>query len=280
LNRSTLAARSIGYIDKYQFGRTPSFTNLQNLWSKDLAVPIDLETAHADFQSQLEKAKESTVLLSHENLLGPAFSGKGLYREAEILIGRLQQLAHPHRLRIIVCLRNQVDFFESLLVWRLMLGTDVNLPKYLAKVRSARRASWLDLLIRLEGVVGCDGLLVLPFELVYDGNQHFLKAFLSLSGVDIEGDLILAENQNSSHSEAALRIQMLAAQLLDKQDLHVLRVFLQGHFPARKYGRARMFDDALRLELRHRFSEDNRTLLERFVDRRFITDRIRSFYCE
>lgn len=278
LNRALLAGHGVSYVDKYQFGKTPAFRHLQNLWDKDLDRAVDLDAARSDFQELIGGQPGTSIVLSHENLLGRLYSGQGLYPVAERLIARLQELCHPHHLRLIVIVRNQVDFIESVYLWRTMLGSDLDIKKYLAKIGDERH-SWLDVLTRIEPTTGRSNLLVMPFEIVYGGSQDLVRAFLALAGVHVTQDVTLSDVQNPSLSDAALRIQVFAGPLLDDADRYTLRQFLQRHFPQSKYGRPVVLNDAQKASLRNRHSAANESMFERFVDAGLVSDRIRRMYC-
>jgi len=277
LNRPVLAEQGLSYIDKYQFGKTLAFTHLQNLWDKDLDRAVDADAAREDFQALVAGQMHGAVLVSHENLLGRLYSGQGLYPSAEVLLARLLHLCAPHRLRIILVLRNQVDFIESVYVWRAMLGNDLDIPKYLAKIGSEQH-SWLDVLTRIERVIPLPDLLVMPFEAVLGGSQAFVRTFLTLVGVQVAHDLPLPDGQNASLSSAALEIQSFAGRLLDKADHHTLRLFLQRHFPQSKYGRPVVLSDAQKESLRARHAAPNAQAFERFVRPDLVSDDVRRLY--
>lgn len=279
LNRDTLAAHGLTYIHKYEFGREPAFTYVQNVGEKDLDRQVSFDDARSAWQARLEGASTPTVLASHENGLGRVFaSGEPLYPVGDRLATALQQLTAPHDLRLIVVTRAQPDFIESFHAIRVMYGKAVDVPKYLAKMERTN-VSWQHLLTRLAAVVGRERLSVMPFEAVFDGSEPFLRAVLGLTGTTVDGPVVLSKERNARLSQAAMQLHACAAQFLDEDDRKKLRFFLKDNVSSEKYGRASILDEAARQAMRARYADDNARMLETFVDPRFVTDAVRRAYC-
>lgn len=217
-----------------------------------------------------ELASERRVVISHEDLLGSitSFRSGRMYPWAGDVLHELVRVVRPERLRVLLYVRRQDRFLESVYLQLIRVGESLTFEAFLAGFREPASLSWSDLAVRIEDAVDAhDGELVADyFEQINHGARQFCRDFMARAGLPRPTNLGFATQRvNRGYSEPALVIARAANPVLNGNDRRLMRRFLDEHFSNRTHPRPHLLDDDQRTELLASLADDNQAFHERYA---------------
>lgn len=210
----------------------------------------------------------NNVLVTMEDLLC-RLSVQDFYLGTEPACRYLCACLPEFDIRIILYLRKQPDYLESVYMQYVHLGRDLKFERFLKRAQGVD-LSWLRVLEDIGKTIPQDHVSVRLFESIRDrGSEAFFRDFLSLCGVEDSGAYSVSETAstgrraNRSYGEVAMKIAQRANPLLNGKEKKLLRKFLQEHFSTATHARATLLDAEQRLEISRQYAASNRAVLER-----------------
>ncbi len=213
-----------------------------------------------------KEAPHDSVFSTQELLFGLAHD-KGAANRCEAMCDIIEYLTDGFETRLIIVLRRQDTFIESLYNQQLKHGET---REFMAFVEDLPLDNY-----RWDGVVGVfaerfgpDNVTVVPFErqvLASADRANFIEAIFQALGLDMKVDISNLPIKNPSIPERALEIQRLANRLLSKDEAQSLAAHFMDNMPKQPGEKYRMFSDGARAELLQRFGQSNRRLFSTFL---------------
>ena len=263
--RERCAEAGVRVITRGEFDELTDRRHLR--WRRNGADASGL--AHA-LTGLAELADERRVVISHEDLLGSitSFRTGQMYPWAEQVLTELAGILRPRRMRVLLYVRRQDRFLESVYLQLIRVGESLTFEDFLAGFPGPTSLSWTDLATRLaRAAEACDGELVADyFEQINHGARRFCRDFMERAGLPRPTTFGFATQRvNRGYSEPALVIARAANPVLDGEDRRLLRRFLDENFSNRTHPRPQLLDDGRRHELLAALADDNHAFHERFA---------------
>jgi len=156
------------------------------------------------------KNRKHSVLFSQENFSYLAVSNK-YFSDSPSLLFIINEFKKYGPLKIILTIRRQDEFLESMYMQHVRSGSILNFNEYFEKFPTAN-LNWLRLIEKLESLIGRENLVIIPYEneVIRSGGyadifQLFLKAIDTRLNVQPTGKLILvAPSLDPKHVSTAI----------------------------------------------------------------------------
>jgi hypothetical protein len=169
---------------------------------------------------------------SYENLLGFPFQPgtAGLYPLARRNLAALAGICGEAPTKVFLSIRRPSEFVESWYLQTVHMGSSQTLDEWLAGV-DLTRLSWRPIVTAIADLFGEDGVEVVDFDLVQEGQGAYLGRFLRVLDPDFDDTVDPPTPYNRSVSGQGLRMALGAnPHLRDAAERRALRKFLQRHF--------------------------------------------------
>lgn len=248
-NRDVLRRRRIYYLSRSELN------DLVGWGKKLLTRPEALEGRIAEV---LANPWYRTVVISHENTLGPPFKeGAGhLYPRGPELAEQLARALQRWPSRAFLYIRPQDEFIESYYLQRIHQGHRQSFAEWLEQI-DLEAVSWRPVADALVEHFGAERVQVVDFGLIRQGQNAFIADFLRR--VDpanrIEPDY--RPVRNASISDKGLKIALAANKhLRNDWERKAMRTFLQKHFSNRRYPRPVLFSEEQKLRVRTTYARE------------------------
>ncbi|WP_139084228.1 hypothetical protein [Nesterenkonia sp. F] len=231
--------------------------------------PNNLERDRESFLSLLE-GKSDNVLMTTEDFF-ETFNHPRFYQHIRDCLEYVCEIVGGNDIKVILYVRNQVDYIESMFMQHVHLGHDRRLEGFISKYMGFD-LSWKRVLDDIASVIGRENVVAVPYESIKRvGATSFYQTFLSELGISDVSDLEIAQDEsegrsaNRSYSQDAFDIASVINPLLDKDGRNTLRKFLQQKYSTATHPRAVLISDEQRDEIRDRIREDNENLFSEYL---------------
>lgn len=223
-------------------------------------------------QSFAELLRDSPrdVVLTNEDFF-ESFNRPQFYRRITDALDYVCQIAGTHDIRVVLYVRNQVDYIESMFMQHIHLGHDRQFGPFLTRYLDFD-LSWKRVLDDIARVVGPENAVAVPYESVERvGATEFYRTFLSLCGVEDPSGLEITEDEtldrraNRSYSQDALEIANVMNPQLDPDGRRTLRQFLQENHSTATHPRPVLVPEGQRREILGRLRGDNEQLFAEYM---------------
>lgn len=198
--------------------------------ARDSWTQSDAGNLAAHLRAQIVPSKPLNYLLSTERFCGEPLQG---YADAGVIAPRVQDISRDFDPRIVVFLRRQDDFIESLYTQMIHQGGSQTFPEFLETIRP-EIMNWHRLLEDYAAVFGRENIIVRRYHPdFYPEPQSLLTDFCSIVGVDpatLAGKQA-AKTPNQGYSREALEVALLCNPHLDESGRGYLRKLLQKISP-------------------------------------------------
>lgn len=201
---------------------------------------------------------------SNENALGRPFlrgARGGFYPRGPRNIRALARTIRGDcRPRIFLSVRPQADFLESYYLQTVHEGSSISFRRWLDHI-DLDRLSWHPLVQALNDWFGPENVHIIDFRTISDGQDVFIRRFLSALGDRYDHQVRFTATVNRSYSEKALRMALAAnPYLAGSPDRAALRRFLQQHFSNVDYPRPVLLTDEERRSITDRYADEYEAL--------------------
>lgn len=221
-----------------------------------------------NYRSRKEMEK---VLVSHESFFsfvnihqgGGDFYGSTNQSLKNLELLELGELFSS--VRIVLYIRRQDEFLQSLYMQNLSSGTWTNsFEQALANI-DCTNISWLSYATKLANFFGKSNVVVRPFEAIGGGWKNLLNDFCMASTIEIHNSLS-EKKVNESFSTPAYLTALKLMPLLKERNTRVrLATKLKQIFPPSIFGKANPLSEAARSRILRQLEDDNRKLFTTFI---------------
>lgn len=220
--------------------------------------------------AELVDGTQGNVLLTNEDFF-ETFNRPQFYQHIGPALEHVCDVVGTRDVRVVLYVRNQIDYVESLFMHHIHLGHQRDFDTFLAKYLDFD-LSWKRVLDDIASVVGRENVVGIPYESIKRvGASDFYQTFLSVCGITDPTGLAISEDEsldrsaNRSYSQDALEIASVVNPLLDKEGRNALRKFLQRKYSTATHPRAVLVPDGQRREIRERLRPDNERLFAEYL---------------
>lgn len=219
------------------------------------------------FRARLEQeaAKSpSAILMSMENALGRPFlpDRAGLYPDAVRGAEFLAEACAGFDTHVVYYVRPIADFLESYYLQTVHQGGSHTFREWYDTLDGTH--SWQQAVQALDGTFGADRVHLGDFADMDEGNNAYLRTFMSRAGLPQPEAIDYATVRNPSVSARGLDIALgINPHLVDDAERRAVRLFLQKHFSNQVEERARPMPDDLRRAITEQTAEEFEALAAR-----------------
>lgn len=199
-----------------------------------------------------------TVIISHENTLGPPFKDGAahLYPRGPEIIAQLARALGRWRARVFLYVRPQDEFVESYYLQRIHQGHRLSFSQWLDQL-DLDALSWRPVVDALVSHFGAERVEVVDFDRIRQGQNEFIADFFRRIDPSYEIQPDYRPVRNASISDKGLRIALAANKHLRSDwERKAMRKFLQKHFSNRSYPRPVLLSEEQRRQLRAAYAAE------------------------
>lgn len=208
-----------------------------------------------------------TLVISHENTLGPPFKDGAahLYPRGPELIEQLAKTLQRWPSRVFLYIRPQDEFLESYYLQRIHQGHRLSFEEWLEEI-DLEAVSWRPLADALVEHFGRDRIEIVDFRTIQQGQNQFIADFLRRVDPSAEIEPDYRPVRNASISDKGLKIALAANKYLrNDHERKAMRTFLQKHFSNQRYPRPVLFSEEQKRQVRAAYAEEYEQLTGRFL---------------
>lgn len=270
LNKSLLKSKGLLYIDtKWSY-------DIMRLKHDDQALK---KRICDNFSAQLEKEnanKRCDVVIAAEKFSGDPYSG---YDNASIIAVILYAVSQGYKPVIIVYLRRQDTFIESLYTQSVHQGSSLEFQEFLEE-RELNNYDWSNLLTSYQKVFGDESLIVRSYDYFNKNRENggILKDFYDLIGYSEAYKQLASQTKtdvNIGYSPAAVQFARMANKYVNEQNQKAFRRALQLSNHKKKGDSYSYFEGNERSDFFKLFEEKNKK-----VANLYLPENQRIFLCE
>ncbi|WP_140162447.1 hypothetical protein [Billgrantia desiderata] len=266
-NQEVLKKNQLDVVFRAQVINT-KFQALLDLLSKGETVnPQELQ---ASLKEVLSSKTLDKCLVTNEDLFS-SIKINDFYQNIKYSLANLKAVAKDCDIKVILYVRNQADYVESVYTQYIHLGRPISFDEY-RSLGNFENLSWYRVVCDIAEAVGKENVIVKPFEtLKHVSADDFFRDFMStievanLEGLVWPSNIETSRGANRSYSKLAIEIANLVNPLLDKKERQLLRKFLQENFSTATHERAQFLSLEEREELKKIHSSDNKKLFEIYI---------------
>ena len=254
--RVLLEKHKVAYIDKptFYFSGIGKTTEVSEKTVNQ--IKQDIKDAFA------RSSGANTVLLSYEYLTGNPETG---YDNAELIANTLKVALEGYKTEIIIVLRRQDYFLESMYTQLIHQGESLSFETYISSLPT-EAFNWNTLLLAYESAFGSDSVKPIIYsEAFIDPKFDLLKLFLE--ALEINHFERSSEKQsvaiNKSVSRESLEIMRRLNKYMTKTQSRSLRLYLQSNFSKAGNETLSLFNAKEREDFIEKHSSSNKNWLER-----------------
>lgn len=248
-----------GNSTNWHFARTPrAAKKMMRASFHDLEL---VRSFRKDFLRALKHVgrEDKTLIFSSEALSGWPDSG---YQNSAYLASMLREATADHEVQVIIYLRRQDDFVESMYTQNIHQGDSVEFPDFLAGFQGPGPLMYSRIVNDFIENFDRQNIIVRSY---HDATRKgLLKDFGELVGV-AGLSKVESERKNPSYSRDALEIAKLSNSNLNTVQKRQLRLALQKVM-SKAYGEQfSLFSKQEREAFLQRFADDNRQIVDRYL---------------
>lgn len=218
LNRDRLRSQGMVFLDCPHEKLKPLMRATQ--------IEPSMVTAMKDFFDKRITNHSAHYVLSWEGLCGDPYSG---YTNSSILAQTILQASQGLDVRIILYLRRQDDFIESLYTQLIHEGGSESFKDFIGRLDESM-FNWLQLTDNFAALFSREKIVVRPYDKsILPTTTSLFEDFFSILGIDF-GSLRYNENlsaKNSGYSRQALELARQCNPWLEPQEQRQLRMLLR-----------------------------------------------------
>lgn len=204
-----------------------------NISKKMKGMTVADKTLVSDFQDEVRKkiagcngANPLAYVISNEK-----YSGHNMmvYNNAGILAKTLREIFEPFQfdLKIIVYLRRQDKFFESVYSQKIKRGSSFTFHEFLEQIEDITDCHWDVFLDRFAEIFGKENLIVRRFDREYlPENNNLIQSFGSIINSEHLKDYRAKPVKNRGYTRDVLEIARHANKHLTKEQIRTLKYIL------------------------------------------------------
>jgi hypothetical protein len=253
-NRESLARRGVRHVSRAEL--SPAIG-----WGEVLRrEPAQLAEHLTSFRTN---PWYRVFVASHENIIGHPFirGGRSLYPDADANAAALANVLKPFRAKVVLTVRPQHELLESYYLQSINLGGHDSFGKWLARI-DLDAISWQPVIDQLHDRFGANGVEVVDFAVIQQGQEHFLRHVLCRMHARLDRDVTYTRMRNPGLSGKGLSMALAARPYLHTPEERALvRSFLQRHFSNAQHPRPVLLTDRQRVELNERYDGEYAALV-------------------
>ncbi|ADE13578.1 hypothetical protein Nhal_0386 [Nitrosococcus halophilus Nc 4] len=212
------------------------------------------------FLSFMDAGNYSKYLFHNEDFFTAMF-----FNNVGAISRYLSWVAEGMNTKVIIYVRNQVDYIESWYLQKIHTGNIVSFDKYLSRI-NLNGFSWTKVLDAIASNFGRENVNCIPYESIQHGSKEYLQNFISLltdKNIDISN--YDTEGQNRSFSGIAVDMAVNFYPRLNRKEQKILRKFLQENFSTRTHEKPILFLPEERDNIKKIYSKDNKILFKKYI---------------
>ena len=253
-------------LRKHGYALVPRFQAARELMRISCEDPQIIDHARDQFQRSLRyhrKYREDKLIMSWEGFSGDPWAG---YTNSEIIAKSLRKITSGLDVTIIVYLRRQDEFLESLYAQHIQRGYSLSFNEYLDQIKPSY-FDWEFLLQNYAKHFGKKNILPRRYHKVFLPTKSSLLDDFSRA-IEIPFHLTLPGNcqRNSSMSRQALEIARLANPHLSPDEQKCLRTLLQESNAKHLFSGFGFFSSSSRSEFLSRYKASNAFVCTEYFD--------------
>ena len=196
----------------------------ESYWLFKRFNPQEIE-AVVNFLEQLKTLPENNLIFSSEGYSGGLANDINIVNQkAEIL----RKILQGFNVKVILYLRRQDQFIESMYIQSIQEGNSYTFDEYLNDVINYQNLDWQFLVDIFGEKFGIENLFVRPYDKVLFKNNNIIYDFFSVLGLEDKIEFNGMTQWNKSYSHHTLRIARYMNSVLDTQEDKIkLRSILQ-----------------------------------------------------
>lgn len=199
----------------------------------------------------------SQFVLSHEGLSGAASSG---YRNSNVVAKILREATREFNVSILVYLRRQDDWLESMYTQNIHEGHSIEFDAFLNQFAATGSLDYQRFLAGYQTEFGKDNLEVRSYH--QSGNEGIVADFAKVLNCQALASHAPAERANPSYSKLGVEVARLANPRLDVEQRRLLRSALQKTMAKPAAVRFSYFLNSQRQEFVERFVGSNQAVAD------------------
>jgi hypothetical protein len=248
----------------YYLPLDPIFKTIPGLDEESSAI---VTACRKKFLTQIkvyEKKQPTSYIMSYEGFSGSVRHG---YINSGVVASMLAKIFQGYDIRIIVYLRQQDQFIESMYTQLIHQGESLSFPEYLETL-SQQSFNWLTLLKSYAKVFGKESLYVKPYSREYlPEHDSIIRQFLRTIGAEwVEGSSTRSLQGNVGYSRGALELARRCNVFLEPEGKVRLRNLLQetnARLPSEK---SSFFSGTERKTYLELYATSNTIVVEQYMD--------------
>ena len=205
--------------------------------------------------------EQCKYVLSFEGFSGDPDKG---FLNANVVSEMLREATGNFHVKIIVYLRRQDDFLESMYTQRIHEGESFSFADYLGGFNHPNALSYKFLVDSYAVCFGKENIIVRGYEMACQ-SAGLVKDFYDAIGIDALPYEKLSYNRNPSYSRAALEIARATNPKLDAGQKKKLRIILQSSSAKNRGEPFKFFSSPERTRFLARFSETNEQVAREYL---------------
>lgn len=224
-----------------------------------------IRSGRKHFMAAMERharQSDATLVMSYEGLSGFPHAG---YENAGVIAEMLRAMTEGIDTTIVVYVRRQDTFIESMYTQAIHIGKHMEFPAYIERIKD-KSFDWYELVSRHSEQFGRDKIVVQPYDKLYLPTRESLMH----SFADIIGSTLLKQGDsrygvNAGYSKQAAGIASSLNAHLKRDEAEKLRLILQTTKAKKPFESYAYFDAATRQALFERYADSNARLAREFV---------------
>lgn len=214
------------------------------------------------YTSSYQGSKNIRYVMSHEGFSGDPRKG---YSNAAINAEMLSKILEPYDVEVIIYLRQQDSFLESMYTQSIHEGDSLSFDEFMAGCRQYRY-DWYDLIDSYANYFGKDHVTVRRYDKVYLRNGDVIGDFSELIGSKVMQSLKKKENINSGYSRDALEVARICNEVFTDKEKKKLRYLLQVTNSKLRHEKYSYFNNDARVELLNTYAESNTRVAKEYLE--------------
>ncbi|MDH5666802.1 MAG: hypothetical protein OEY86_02175 [Nitrospira sp.] len=206
--------------------------------------------------------EQCKYILSFEGFSGNPDSG---FLNTSIVSEMLRDTTRNFHVKVIVYLRRQDDFVESMYTQGIHQGESFSFEEYLGGFNHPNALNYTRILDSYAMHFGKENMIVRGYEMACRGDG-LVKDFCNAVGIDALPYEKLSHNRNPSYSRVALEIARATNPKLDGEQKKKLRSILQSSSAKDRGEPFKFFSSSERKDFLARFSESNEQISRQYLN--------------
>lgn len=214
------------------------------------------------YTSSYQGSKDIRYVMSHEGFSGDPRKG---YCNAAINAEILSKILEPYDVEVIIYLRQQDSFLESMYTQSIHEGDSLSFDEFMA-VCNQYTYNWYGLIDSYANYFGKDHITVRRYDKVYLKNGDVTDDFAELIGSKVMQSLKKKENINRGYSRDALELARICNKAFTDKEKKKLRYLLQVTNSKSRHEKYSYFNNDARVELLNTYADSNTRVAKEYLE--------------